>query len=109
MMKLVTHQHIAPRHNVEIWFVLGKPPAGKGRRKTYSVQVVYKYSIAIRLRAQSNEGLLVTLLLYRIVQVILEERINAFLVNLGEAQLLLNRWSEPRRETFAITPCKMPC
>ncbi len=48
-----------------------------------------QYSIALRLRARSNEGLLVTLLLYSTVQVILEERINAFLVHLGEAQLLL--------------------
>lgn len=55
------------------------------------------YSIALRLRAWSNEGLLVILLLYSTVQVILEERIDAFLVHPREPQLLLYHHGELER------------
>ncbi|KAM7193981.1 hypothetical protein V8F33_007487 [Rhypophila sp. PSN 637] len=52
------------------------------------------YSIALLLRAWSNKGLIVTLLLYNTVQVILEELIGAFLVSPREARLVLYRHSE---------------
>ncbi len=48
-------------------------------------QASYLYSLALRLRAWSNERLLVTLLFYRTVQVILEEPIDDFLVHYREA------------------------
>ncbi len=56
----------------------------------------FPYSIALRPRARSNEGLLITLLLNGTDRVSLEERIDALLVRPGEARLSLYRHGESR-------------
>jgi hypothetical protein len=53
--------------------------------KTYSVYLGSPYSITLRLHTFSNEGLFITLLLCSTNQVILEERIDTFLVHSREA------------------------
>lgn len=73
---------------------MGKPGKERGRDEDI-LGPGRPYSIALRLRALSNKGLIVTLLLYSTVQVILEEFIDTFLVSPREARLLLCRHSEP--------------
>jgi hypothetical protein len=80
MRRLVTHQHVV------LGIMSGKR---RDRRGEDILGPGSPYSIALCLRASSNEGLLVALLLYGTVQVVLEECIHASLVYLGDAQLFV--------------------
>ncbi len=76
--------------------MLGKHRKGKGRGTGNILSLGILYSIALHLCVWSIKGLLVTILLSSTVEVIiLEERVDTFLVHAREAQLLLYCHGEP--------------